>query len=105
MNDTLTRCLKKARAAIIANDTALAVAELERFEKRLRRSTLADSDKQALNAQIVQLASLARAAQQGADAARAEIADMIDAVKSLRTYDPAGRRNVATTVVQEVRRY
>lgn len=105
MQEALSRCLNRARAAIIANETDDALVELRRFEKQLLRAKLSDSDKQMLNRRVSQLAALARAAQQGADEARAEIAEMIEAAKSLRTYDPAGRRNVSQTTMQEVRRY
>ncbi|MDO5612985.1 MAG: hypothetical protein Q4G14_07055 [Paracoccus sp. (in: a-proteobacteria)] len=97
--------LNRARAAIVDGRPAEALNIIESFVRAIEDDRIDSDQRDRIEAMLIELRTLAQAAQSGAQAAMDQIADIIQAAQSLRTYDSAGRRQVATITTEAPRRF
>lgn len=97
--------LNRARAAIVSGDSQAALKIIEGMVERLQDTGLDQDEHHAVETALTELRILAQAALDGARAAMDQIAEVVQAARSLRTYDSAGRRHVANIPADMPRRY
>lgn len=100
-----TRDLMRARAAIVGARPQEALSIVESFVKELEDGRVDSAEHDRIEAMLTELRFLAQSALTGAETAMTQISEIIQAASSLRTYDSAGRRQVASVDPDAPRRF
>lgn len=102
---TLLDHLKRARAALITFDPALAESSLTRFEAGLRSGEMTPDQVEPCSAELSAIRDLAQAAKTGVANAQQQLREILDLSRRLDTYDKAGKRKAESVSPISARKY
>lgn len=102
---TLLDHLKRARAALIAFDPALAESSLTRFEAGLLAGEMTPDQVEPCSAELSAIRDLAQAAKTGVANAQQQLREILDLSRRLDTYDKAGKRKAESVSPLSARKY